>query len=115
MMRVFPSSARELIVATFWAMDKFRIIGGTLFNGAPPLHLKPDSTALEGWLEDGSGRIVIRLHDAQAPFTGRPLVFQVWEADATEPAFDFAVTVPAHVLVPHGGGPGDDGGQRAAA
>lgn len=115
MMRVFPESARELIVATVWAMDQFRIIGGTLFNGAPPLHLRPGSTVLEGWLEDGSGRIVIRLDGAQPPFTGRPLVFQVWEAEAQEPAFDFAVTVPAHVLVPRGGGPDDDGGQRAVA
>lgn len=115
MIPIITSEQRDLIMATAWAIGCFQIIGGTLFNGAPPLHLKPGSTLLEGCLEDGSGRIVIQLEPAVAPFTGRPLIFQVWETDATAPAFDFAVTVPAHVLVPHNGGPDDDGGQRAAA
>lgn len=112
-----PLSAdqRDLIVATAWAMYQFRIIGGTLFNGAPPLYLRPDSSMLEGALEDGSGRIVIALHPAVPPFTGRPLVFQVWETAAAAPAIDFAVTVPAHVFGGPDGGPDGDGGQRAAA
>lgn len=114
MIRVISPEQRDLIIALVWAMDQFRIIGGTLFNGAPPLHLKPGSMVLEGALEDGSGHIVIELEAAVAPFTGRPLIFQVWETDATEPAFHFAVTVPAHVLRP-GGGPDDGGGQRAVA
>lgn len=115
MIPIITPEQRNLIVATAWAMYSFRVLGGPLLNGAPPLHLKPGSMVLEGWLEDGSGRIVIELEPAVAPFTGRPLIFQVWEADATEPVFDFAVTVPAHVLAPGGGGPDDGGGQRAAA
>jgi hypothetical protein len=111
---IISPEQRDLIMATFWALDQFGNIAGALFNGAPPLHLMPGSTALEGWLEDGSGRIVIRLDDAHPPFTGRPLVFEVWVTDAPLPALDFAVTVPAHVLGPGGGGPGG-GGQRAVA
>lgn len=112
---VLTPDQMDLIRATTWVMARFQIIGGTLFNGAPPLQIKPGSTELEGFLEDGSGRIVIHLEHAVPPFTGRPLIFQVWETDATEPGFDFAVTVPEHVLAPRGGGPDGDGGQRVAA
>jgi len=111
---IITPEQRNLIMATSWAMEQFYIIGGTLFTGAPPLHLHPGATVLEGVLEDGSGRIVIRLDEAVPPFTGRPLVFQVWETEAEAPAFDFAVTVPAHVLAPRGGGP-DGGGEREVA
>ncbi|MCC5965516.1 MAG: hypothetical protein JJU24_05205 [Natronohydrobacter sp.] len=115
MIPIITPDQRDLIMATAWAMDQFRIIGGTLFNGAPPMHLLPGSTRLEGTLEDGSGRIVIRLDAAQPPFSGRPLVFEVWETGAQEATLDFAVTVPAHVLSNRDGGPDGGGGSRLVA